>query len=957
MATTLELLIKARDEASGTLKSVGDSSDGLGSKLGMLAAAAGAMVAGFASFKTLESGINTATELGGQISKLKRITGETAEESSKLVFAFKHFGLTGDDAVKSLGILEKKLKGVSDEETGVVAGGKSTAAILQDIGINALDASGNVLPMSELMPQLADVFKNMPDGVDKTGLAMQLFGKSGKDMIPVLNQGSEGLKALGEDAEKFGLVLDDQSLNKIKQYKFAQRDMSEAFEGIKLQIGMFVLPLLTSLTLKLTEGVLVAKEYAHEGIEYLKKKYEEWKPTLEEIRAFLAGQFHDALAQLQQTLEGLKPVGEAILQFFRDNPEAIAAVGVALGVLLVALFPIPAAILAIVAVGTLLLAHWDAIENKAVELKDDLVQQYNEIIDTLTGIPIVGEVFQATFQSILDFAHFAWDDISNKVETTMAVIKDVIHIVTALIHGDWDEAWNGIRQLLSDVWDDIFTDIQLKLGLLKDLIWNGVKGFAGAITDALPLIYAEALKIPDQIGAGIAALAGLAYGLGRMGAQKLIDGIEDMLGQVYGEATKIPEQLIDAVAGIPYIMRNAGGDVVRWLVQGIRDRLSDISDVVGSIIDELNPANWDIPGFSPFEEAFRHAGQSISQDLAEGIQDKMDQAKKALQFLSQLIANTLDPEKTAYLENARNHLLAFIHHMLGQAKEEAEPAATGVADAIGNTLLDSLKGQREKMKRALEFLSHLIAQNLDPEKTPYLEKMRNNLLALMRHVLEEIDDLVGNHQIPPLPAPIVGGGGGGTPPSGGGGGGGGAPPAGGGGPGPPGILTGNYTRLDEVLNFAQRGIVADALNLAVYGHGFVDYDPSFRGWAVEMAVSGLNNVVRSIAGFRANQSWAPNEEATLFGGSGFTSYMNAALTKLRRYGLTFDQGGWLPPGLTLALNNTGRPERILGPSGGGDTITVNYIHNGPLMGNAVEAERFADTIADTILRRRRFVHA
>jgi hypothetical protein len=39
---------------------------------------------------------------------------------------------------------------------------------------------------------------------------------------------------------------------------------------------------------------------------------------------------------------------------------------------------------------------------------------------------------------------------------------------------------------------------------------------------------------------------------------------------------------------------------------------------------------------------------------------------------------------------------------------------------------------------------------------------------------------------------------------------------------------------------------------------------------------------------------------------------------------TFDTGGWLPPGLTMAHNGTGRPERILGPGdGAGTTIHIH----------------------------------
>ena len=36
----------------------------------------------------------------------------------------------------------------------------------------------------------------------------------------------------------------------------------------------------------------------------------------------------------------------------------------------------------------------------------------------------------------------------------------------------------------------------------------------------------------------------------------------------------------------------------------------------------------------------------------------------------------------------------------------------------------------------------------------------------------------------------------------------------------------------------------------------------------------------------------------------------------------YDRGGWLPPGLSLAMNGTGRPERV----GGGGDIIINAPH-------------------------------
>jgi len=209
----------------------------------------GAMIAGaaagFASWRTLESAISSTQDLGLAVGKLSRETGLSAEASSQLLFAFKHFGLEADDASRSIGIFAKKLKGVSDEETGVTTGGKSTAQILADIGVKATDAAGNLKPMMDILLPLADQFQTMPDGLEKTGLAMQLFGRSGKDMIPLLNAGSEGLKELAGQADKLGLTLTAKNVAAIKAYTFAQRGMNEALGGLKLMLGLAVMPVLT----------------------------------------------------------------------------------------------------------------------------------------------------------------------------------------------------------------------------------------------------------------------------------------------------------------------------------------------------------------------------------------------------------------------------------------------------------------------------------------------------------------------------------------------------------------------------------------------------------------------------------------------------------------------------------------------------------------------------------------
>lgn len=89
--------------------------------------------------------------------------------------------------------IESVAKGVKGLSAYIVEHGDK----LRAAGITATDANGALI-------QLADLFSAMPDGVQKTALAVKLFGKAGMDMIPMLNMGSRGLAEAQEKAAAYG---------------------------------------------------------------------------------------------------------------------------------------------------------------------------------------------------------------------------------------------------------------------------------------------------------------------------------------------------------------------------------------------------------------------------------------------------------------------------------------------------------------------------------------------------------------------------------------------------------------------------------------------------------------------------------------------------------------------------------------------------------------------------------
>src|SRR5690606_7013155 len=76
------------------------------------------------------------------------------------------------------------------------------------LGISDKDAEGNLKSSDQLLQEVAGKFAQFEDGANKTALAVNLFGKSGADLIPLLNAGAEGIQDMKDEAVELGLTFD-----------------------------------------------------------------------------------------------------------------------------------------------------------------------------------------------------------------------------------------------------------------------------------------------------------------------------------------------------------------------------------------------------------------------------------------------------------------------------------------------------------------------------------------------------------------------------------------------------------------------------------------------------------------------------------------------------------------------------------------------------------------------------
>jgi hypothetical protein len=116
---------------------------------------------------------------------LSQRTGVSVEALSRFKKAAGMSGTDIDSVAKSLAKFSKTIyEGKADKG-------------LASLGLSANDATGKLKTADAVMLEVANKFKAMPDGIEKTALSMQLFGKSGADMIPMLNMGGDAIEKMG----------------------------------------------------------------------------------------------------------------------------------------------------------------------------------------------------------------------------------------------------------------------------------------------------------------------------------------------------------------------------------------------------------------------------------------------------------------------------------------------------------------------------------------------------------------------------------------------------------------------------------------------------------------------------------------------------------------------------------------------------------------------------------------
>jgi len=163
--------------------------------------------------------------------------GIGTEELSRLKYAAEQSDVTFEQLQTSVLRLSR---GMVDASNGTGTAGKAFEAM----GISVENADGTMKSATQIIEEIANQFAAMPDGVEKAALAMQIFGRAGATMIPLLNEGGAGIRALTEEAGRLGIVITEETGAAAEEFNDNLARVQTMVAGVGVTIAADLLPYL-----------------------------------------------------------------------------------------------------------------------------------------------------------------------------------------------------------------------------------------------------------------------------------------------------------------------------------------------------------------------------------------------------------------------------------------------------------------------------------------------------------------------------------------------------------------------------------------------------------------------------------------------------------------------------------------------------------------------------------------
>ena len=459
---------------------------------------------------TVKSSISTFTDYASAAQDAALKVGGTARDIQRYGYAAKMSGSSQEELNACLGIFSKNLANAAQGKN------KTLVNVFKQLGISMTDANGKMRTTTELLPDIANAMRSQATESQKAYIATQLFGRGGQSLIQMLEGGAEGLNALTAEAERMGIVVDQDGVDSAKAFGDNLDRLKFSLLGVSLSIGQHIIPIIEPMINAFREWIITNREMIATAIvDYCR----EFAETLKQIdfKALVTTMidFVKQCNSIFKALGGLKTVAIVVSAIFASKlltsifgiVSAVGALTKAVWSLGVALLSTPVGwIIAVIAViiGALvaLWYYWDDVVAFFKAGWDLLIQVFQKAVDWLKSNftdewNACAKAITWYWELVKSFYGTLWDGICGYFKWAWGVIKEIANFICNIPQAI-TSAFDGLVSFFKDVWDGIYNTFFKPFADMYDNIAgkiDTVKGWGSKVGDTVSSAWDSAKNV------------------------------------------------------------------------------------------------------------------------------------------------------------------------------------------------------------------------------------------------------------------------------------------------------------------------------------------------------------------------------------------------------------------------------------------------------------------------------
>jgi len=182
--------------------------------------------------------------------------------STKFLSEYRHVAELSGTSLDKVGEGVRKMsKSINDANNGLSTANRA----FESLGIS-LDELNSLSPEKQF-ELIADRLSKVESQSVKAGASMDIFGRSGSELLTVINAGADGIKSMRDEAQKFGLTISQDAADAAANFNDELTRLESRMTGLKEQIGQQLMPAVTEIINQFNSGDVAQADSNWQGLQ------------------------------------------------------------------------------------------------------------------------------------------------------------------------------------------------------------------------------------------------------------------------------------------------------------------------------------------------------------------------------------------------------------------------------------------------------------------------------------------------------------------------------------------------------------------------------------------------------------------------------------------------------------------------------------------------------------------